>query len=117
MQRAERRGRAATIQKPSAFKPWQRHAARADLCRKNEIGESALRRSGQYEEDHEGAVHGDQREVFLRQHGAVQRPMDAGPGELRAHGEREQSAGGDSDEREQEIVDADGAVVRGEDAS
>ncbi len=42
--------------------------------------------------------------------------MDARPCELGAHGEREQCAGGDGDEREQEIVDAEGAVVCGEDA-
>ena len=87
------------------------HAARADLCGEDEVAEAGLRRGGQDEEEHQRAVHGDQGEVLFGQDGAVEREAPVGPDEMDAHQPGEEGSGDDGDRGEDEIVEADVAVV------
>ena len=87
---------------------------RADLRGKDEIAEARLRCCRQHEEEHDGSVEGDEREIVFRQDGAVQRELPRWPCEVCAHGEREERTDSDGDEREREVLPADGAVIGGE---
>ena len=93
---------------------WQRHAASADLFGQNEVREAAQRRGGEHEEDHQRAVHGDEGEIVFGLDLAEEGKREVGPDEVDSHDEREDGSGGDGDEREQEILDSDDAVVGGE---
>ena len=59
--------------------------ARADLGGEDEVSEAALRGCGEDEEEHDGAVDGDQGEVVFGQDGAVQRERPVGPYQVDAH--------------------------------
>ena len=87
--------------------------AGADLCGEDEVAEAGLGGDGEDEEEHERAVDGDEGEVVFGQDGAVEREWPVGPDEVDAHQEREEGADGYGDEREEEVVEADGAVVGG----
>jgi hypothetical protein len=72
-----------------------------------------LRGDGEDEEEHQRAVHGDEGEVLFGEDGAVEGKLPVGPGEVEAHGEREEGADDDGDEGDEEVAEADGAVVGG----
>ena len=93
------------------------HAAGADLRRKDEVAEAGLRGGGEDEEEHDGAVDGDQGQVVFGEDGSVERKRPCGPDEVDAHQEREYGAGDDGEESEDEVLNADGAVVGGEDSA
>jgi hypothetical protein len=92
------------------------HGAGADLGGEDEVAEAGLWRSGEDEEQHDRAVDGDQREVVFGEDGAVKRKGPIGPDQMDAHQQREEGADDDGDEREDEVLDSDGAVIGGEDA-
>ena len=87
------------------------HAAGADLRGEDQVAEACLRGRGEDEEEHDGAVDGDQGEVVFGEDGAVEGQRPCGPDEVDAHEEREEGADDDGDEGEGEVLDADGAVV------
>ena len=59
-------------QKLAALSDGEGHAARADLGGEDEVAEAGLWRRRQHEEEHDGAVDGDQGEVVFGQDGAVE---------------------------------------------
>ena len=71
MRRAESASAAAVDPEAERVETREGHAARADLCGKDEVAEAGLRRDGEDEEEHQRAVHGDQREIFFGQDGPV----------------------------------------------
>jgi hypothetical protein len=77
----------------------------------DEIAEASLRGSREDEEEHDGAVDGDQGEIVFGEDGAVEPERPCGPDEVDAHQEGEESADDDGDEREGKVLEADGAVV------
>ncbi len=85
--------------------------AGADLRGENQVAEAGLWRSGQDEEEHDGAVDGDQGEVVFGEDGAVEWQRPGWPDEVNAHQEREESADDDGEQGEGEVLDADSAVV------
>ncbi len=93
------------------------HVAGAELAGQDEVAEASLGRGGEHEEDHQGAVEGDQREVVLGQDGAVEGDREVGPDQVDAHQQREHGADGDGDDGEQEVLEADDVVVGGEDVA
>jgi hypothetical protein len=58
-------------------------------------------------------VHRDQREVFFREDGSMERKLPVWPCEVRPHDERQKGADDDGDEGDEEVSEADGAVVGG----
>ena len=60
------------------------HVRRADLNRQEVVAEAGLRRRGQHHEDHDGAVHGHERQVLLRRHLAAgdKRQLGRRPGQV-----------------------------------
>ena len=70
----------------------KRHVRRADLDRQKVIPESALRRRGQHEEHHDGAVHRDQREIGFRLDLAQNRQISRRPDQMDAHQQRQEHA-------------------------
>ena len=83
----------------------------ADLGGEDQVAEAGLRSGGEDEEEHDRAVDGDQGEVIFGQDRAVEREGPVGPDEMDAHQEREEGSDGDGDEREDEVLDADDAVI------
>ena len=108
-----RRVRSASGGEPEAggVEDGEGHAAGADLRGEDEVAEARLRRGREHEEEHDGAVDGDQGEVVFGEDGAVERERPVGPDEVDAHQEREEGADDDGDQGEDEVLDADGAVV------
>ena len=90
------------------------HGAGADLRRQDEVAEAGLRGDGHDEEEHEGAVQGDEGEVVLGQDGAVARDSKIGIEQMEAHEQRHDRADDDGDQREGEVLEADDVVVGGE---
>ena len=64
------------------------HVRRADLNGQEVIAESTLRRRGQNEKHHDGAVHGQQAEVCFRLDVAYQRQNCSRPDQVDAHQQR-----------------------------
>jgi hypothetical protein len=91
--------------------------AGAELAGQDEIAEASLGRRGEHEEDHQGAVEGDQSEVVFGQDGAVEGDRKIGPDQVDAHQQREHRADGDGEDGEQKILDADDVVVGGEEVA
>ena len=89
------------------------HAAAADLGGKDEVAEAGLGCGGEHEEEHDRAVDGHDGEVGAGKD-ALER--EVGPDEVDSHVERESGADDDGDKGEQKVLDADDAVVGGEDA-
>ena len=85
---------------PEAERVEQRkgHAAGANLQRHDERAEAGLRGERHDEEEHEGAVQGDEREVVLWLEGAEEGECVIRPDKVGAHGERHQGSDGDSGE-------------------
>ena len=54
---------------------------------------------------------GDEGEVVFGEDGAVEGERPVGPDEVDAHQQREEGADDDGDEGEDEVLEADGAVV------
>lgn len=89
----------------------------ADLRGEYKVAEACLRGGGQDEEEHDGAVNGDQGEVVFGQNGAVERKWPCGPDEVDSHEERKDGAYGHGEQGEGEVLEADDAVVGGEESS
>ena len=77
------------------------HVRRADLYGEEIISESALRGDRKDEEDHDGTVHGDQREILLGRHDpAGDERARAGPAnQMESHQQREHDAQDNGSER------------------
>ena len=59
----------------------------------------------------------DQGKVVFGEDRTVKRERPVGPDQMDAHQERQQTADGDGDEREDKVEKSDRAVIRAEDAS
>ena len=92
----------------------ERHVLRADLDRQEVIAESALRRRGQHEEHHDGAVHGQQAEVGFRLDLAEQRQIRRRPDHVDAHQQRQEHADKHRRERQKVILQPDDFVIQAE---
>src|SRR5439155_21110132 len=93
---------------------WERHVWRSDLNRQNVVSEAALRRRGQHEEHHDGAVHSQQAEISLRLDLAYQRQAHPRPDHVDAHQQREKHSHKHRREREEEILKPNNFVIEAE---
>ncbi len=101
--------------------PRERHVRRADLERDQVVAEHAHQERHDGEEHHEGAVHGDQRVVELREQDAARRHRlgkqpaaghrGSGEPELPADHDGRQAAHREEDQAHQQELDADDLVV------
>ncbi len=94
---------------------WKRHVRRADLNGQKVIAESALRRRGQHEEHHDGAVHGQQAEIGFRLDLAEQRQIRRRPDHVNAHQQRQEHADKHRGQRQKVILKPDDLVIETED--
>ena len=92
----------------------KRHIRRADLNGQKVISESSLRRRGQHEEHHDGAVHGEQAEIGFRLDLAHQRQHRGRPDQMNAHQQRQEHPHKHCRERQKEILNADNFVIEAE---
>jgi hypothetical protein len=81
------------------------------LGREDEIAKASLWRRGEDKKKHDGAMDGDQGEIVLGENRTVEPERPCGPDEVNAHQEGEQGADDDGDQREDEVLDADRAMV------
>ncbi|KAG1455361.1 hypothetical protein G6F57_015312 [Rhizopus arrhizus] len=88
----------------------ERHVARADLQRHDDVHQADHERGG-HEEDHDHAVRGEDLVVVFRWQEAV--TARAGRGQLRAHHQRIGEATHQHDQRHHHVHDADLLVVHG----
>jgi hypothetical protein len=77
----------------------------------DEIAEAGLGRRGEDKKEHDGAMDGDQGEIVLGEDGAVEPKRPCRPDEVDPHQEGEQGADDDGDQGEDEVLDANGAMV------
>ena len=77
----------------------------------DEVAEARLRGGGEDEEEHDGAMDGDEGEIVFGEDGAVEPERPVGPDYVDSHQEREEGADRYGDEGEEEVLDAYGAVV------
>ena len=92
----------------------KRHVGRADLNRQKVISETALRRGGEHEEHHDGAVHGEQTEIGFRLDLADERQLRGRPDQVDAHQQGQKHAGEHRDQRQKVVLKADYLVVQAE---
>ena len=90
------------------------HVRSADLNRQEVIAEAALRRGGENEEHHDGAVHGHQCQVGFRLDVAEQRQSSARPDQVDAHQQRQKHADEHGGQRQKVILNSDDFVVEAE---
>ena len=76
-----------------------------------EVAEAGLRGSRQDEEEHDGAMEGDESEVIFGQDSAVERERPVGPDKVDSHQQRQEGADGYGSKCEDEVLDSDDAVV------
>jgi hypothetical protein len=102
------------------------HVRRADLQRHDEVAEAAHGERHDAEEHHDGAVHGAELVVELRQHAAAghagvaeepadQRQRAAGEGQVPPHQHHQAEAEEEEQQAGDGVLDADHLVVDGED--
>jgi len=89
------------------------HILGADLNRQEVVSEAGLRRGGEHHKDHDGAVHGEQRQILFRQNGAARHEgkLEVGPGQVDTHEEGKRHAHEDAEEREQNVLNSDDLMI------
>src|SRR5271157_4559049 len=91
----------------------KRHLSSADLQRQEIVAESGLRRRGEHQENHQGAVkHGQRRVAFWRgAKSGEKRNLRAGPDEVNAHQERQEHPQEHTAQGKPEVAQADHFVA------
>src|SRR5207302_9490629 len=90
------------------------HLARAQLQRQQIISHGTLRRQSEHKENHQRAVHGQEREKSFRRDLAEQRHLAARPSEMPAHGTRQRASDNRGQQRKKKILQADHLVIAAE---
>ncbi len=95
------------------------HFARADLQRKKIISEAGLRRRREHQKNHERTMQRSQRCKTIRRiaEGGEKRQMHTRPNQVDAHEQRHRHAKKNTEEREPQVVEANGFVVGIEDVT
>ena len=103
------------VQNESMFRTGNAISGAPIWMGKKVVAESALRRRGQHEEHHDGAVHGQQAEISFRLDFADQRQHRRRPDHVNAHQQRQEHADKHRRQRQKVILDPDDLVIEAED--
>ncbi len=95
------------------------HFARANLQRKKIVSEASLRRGGEHQKNHQRTMERSEGGKAIRQiaKAGEERETHSRPGQMDAQEQRHGHTKEDAEEREPQIVEADGLVVGGEDVA